>query len=337
MTELALDGVSHGVLTGASLTATSGLNVVLGAPSDGAVDLALLAGGLVAPRRGTVRVGGADPARSPETRARIGLVLMDEPAFFAPTVVQAVRQVLDLRGQQRDPAALLSDHGLGSMASVRPERLDRRMRRRLAWVLALTISEPLVLVVHEPLSLGIDGVARELSLRAEAGAIVVALTASPRDASELGGSLVLLDRGRFVRRPGTPLSTELAPGARATLRVRTTAARALARALVEDPDVTALEWDDTLGSAELCVRGSEVDRLSLAVLRNARAVGAPLISIESGLPALDEVRAATEGLWRAAYDSALRAAAAHREERRQPAPAPRPSSPPPDADGGPTS
>jgi ABC-type multidrug transport system ATPase subunit len=342
MTELVLEGVFQGALAGASLSAPAGLNVVLAAPSDGAADLAAVIGGLVVPRRGVVRVGGVDPARSPEARARIGLVLSSEPAFLARSTAEAVRQVLELRGQRQDPGAMLSDHGLGSIANVPPARLDVRMRRRVAWALALSIPEPLALVIHEPLSLGVEGVAREMSLRAEAGTIVVAMTSSPRDASELGGSLVLLDRGRFVRRPGTPLSGELAPGARATLRVRTSAARALAHALVVDPDVESLDWDEAQRSGELRVRGPELERISLAVLRNARAVNAPLISVEAGLPALDEVRAATEGLWRAAYDNAVRAAAAHgreREERGRLAapPAAAPSSPPPDANEGPTS
>ena len=215
MTEIALDGVFHGALTAASLSASAGLHVVLAAPADGAAELASVIGGLVVPRRGSVRVGGADPARSPETRARIGLVLLDEPAFFARTTVEAVRQVLELRGQKQDPGALLSDHGLGSVAHIRPARLDRRMRRRVAWALALAIKEPLALVVHEPLSLGSEGIARELSQRAEAGVTVVALTASPRDACELG------DRWCF--------STEVASCAGPGLRSRPSSHQARAR------------------------------------------------------------------------------------------------------------
>jgi ABC-type nitrate/sulfonate/bicarbonate transport system ATPase subunit len=312
-------------------------------------------GGLSVPRRGSVRVAGVDPARSPEVRARLGLVLGAEPPFPARTLGDAVRQVLALRGDATDPMELLARHGLGSVAGASPETAGAQIRRQVAWALALAIREPHGLVIHEPLSLGRSGrehTLKELLERAEAGVPVLAVTASPREASELGGSVVLLDRGRFVRRPAAPLATELTPGASATLLVRTPEARALARALLGDPAVSSLEWDEPADADEIRVRGADADSLSLAVLSHARAVGAQLRSLEAVLPALEEVRAATAGIWRAAYENAFRTATTQAREREEasarqrarsapppPAPeaaAPVPPTPPasPGSDGG---
>lgn len=309
MTGIELQGVVCGALTGATLSIPAGLTVVLGTPADGTADLPPLVGGVVAPRRGSVQVGGIDPARSPATRARLGLVLAEESAPQAGSVVDFVRQVLALRRQVEDPLGILERHGLAALAAVSPAKLDRGLRRRLAWALALSIRDPLGLIVHEPLGLGGEAICRELAERATAGVPVLALTSSPRDASALGGSVVLLDRGRFVRRPGAPLATELSPGGPVTLRVRSSGARDLVKALAHDPAVSSLDFDGERSADAICVRGPDADRLSLAVLRQARAVGARLVSIEAALPALEEVRAATEGLWRAAYDNAYRAAA----------------------------
>ncbi|MCC6899407.1 MAG: hypothetical protein IT377_10560 [Polyangiaceae bacterium] len=308
MTTLELEGVVSGPLAGATLSIPAGLTVVLGTPADGTTELPLLLGGIRVPRRGSVRVAGRDPARSPDTRARLGLVLEQESPPHAESVLELVRQVLALRHQAADPAAILARRGLGALAGAPPGKLDRRQRRQLAFALALSIREPFGVIVHEPLGLGGGDVRRELTDLAAAGVPVLALTSSPRDASELGGAVVLIDRGRFVRRPGAPLATELSPGAWATLRVRSRGARDLVRALADDPAVASLEFDEARGTDEICVRGPDADRLSLAVLTRARAVGATLISIEAALPALEEVRAATEGLWRAAYDHAYRAA-----------------------------
>ena len=308
MTGIELQGVVCGALTGATLSIPAGLTVVLGTPADGTADLPPLVGGVVAPRRGRVQVGGIDPARSPATRARLGLVA-EESAPQAGSVVDFVRQVLALRRQVEDPLGILERHGLAALEAVSPAKLDRGLRRRLAWALALSIRDPLGLIVHEPLGLGGEAICRELAERATAGVPVLALTSSPRDASALGGSVVLLDRGRFVRRPGAPLATELSPGGPVTLRVRSSGARDLVKALAHDPAVSSLDFDGERSADAICVRGPDADRLSLAVLRQARAVGARLVSIEAALPALEEVRAATEGLWRAAYDNAYRAAA----------------------------
>lgn len=323
MTELSLEGVFSGPLQGATWSFPPGLTVVLSTPADGGAELPLLFGGLVVPRRGSVRVGGVDPAGAPAVRARLGLVLAEEPPLLARSIVDGARQVLALRGAKADPMAVLSQHGLASVAGVAPEKAGAALRRHVAWALGLAIAEPLGLVVHEPLSLGHlasrERVKAELLQKAEAGVPVIAVTASPREASELGGSLLLLDRGRFVRRPGAAVVTELTPGAVATLRVRTPEARALARALLEDPAVTSLDWDESADAGELQVRGPDAEALSLAVLARARQVSAPLSSLESVLPALDEVRAATAGIWRAAYESAFRAASAPREAPAAPA------------------
>jgi len=342
MTTLELDAVFSGALQGATLSVPAGLTVVIGTPEDGGAELPLVLGGLVAPRRGAVRVAGRDPSRTPDVRAKLGLVLADEPPLESRTVTEGLRQAMALRGLREEPSALLERRGLAAWGAAEPSRLGAEARRQLAWALALAISEPLALIVHEPLAFGVrERTCEELHACAARGVPVLVVTASLRDASELGGSVVLLDRGRFVRRPGVPLAPELVPGAAATLFVSTPGARVLAAALAGDAAVTAVDWDDTLAPEQLRVRGPDVDRLSLAVLKHARELGVTLHSLSLALPAMEEVRAATAGLWRAAYDSALRTATAQAREReealarqRAASAPPAPPPPPPETEGG---
>jgi ABC-2 type transport system ATP-binding protein len=319
MTGIELDAVYGRVLRGATLSAGAGLTVILATPADGADELPRLIGGLDVPRRGTVRVLGRDPAGSPETRARLGLVLAEEPAFpAARTLTQVVGRVLALRGQKDDPHALLSRHGLAAAANAAPGAVEPAIRRHLAWVLALSTPELLCLVVHEPFCLGPladrEKTRAELSALAEKGVPVIAITASPREASALGGRLLLLDGGRVVRSPGTPLSTELAPGTSTTLRILVRDPRPLASALCADPAVSSVEWNEARDAREIRARGADADQLSLAVLAHAHATGAVIEEMELGLPAMEEARAATAGIWRAAYDNAVRAATARPQE-----------------------
>jgi len=321
---LSLNGVFAGVLAGADATFEPGLNVVLGAPRDGTDTLARLFSGIERPRRGTALVAGTAPWTTPSTRARVGALLSDEPAADASSFHALVSRVQALRGDPGDARSLLAEHGLEGVAGSRPDRATPEVRRHVALALALSVREPLALVLHEPFAVGPRAVRARtrtaLVEAAAAGVAVLVLTASPRDASELGGRVVLLDGGRFVRRPGPVLATELAPGRGIVLRVRASTVRALVASLAQESAVASVEWDAQLAEDEVTVRGPDADAVALAVLRAVRATGAELRAIEPVLPALDVARVATQGLWRATYEAAYRAA------QQQARPAAEPSS-----------
>jgi ABC-type uncharacterized transport system ATPase subunit len=207
------------------------------------------------------------------------------------------------------------------------------VRRRIAFELALTHPNPALFVLFEPLSL--PDLDRERALAAiragaERGATVIVMTASVRDAADIGGDVILLDRGRFVRRPGEPLSRELAPGRPFVLEVTSPDAKKLASLLALESAVTGIEWGQEKSSEQVRVRGGDANALALTVARVARAAKSSIQSIRAPLPGLDEIRAASAGLWRAAQEAAREAATQARQAQlpKQDIQAP-PAEPPP--------
>jgi ABC-type multidrug transport system ATPase subunit len=308
---LILERASLGTLFAATVELAPGMHVILGAPDDGVDDLANVCAGLQRPRHGSVKLFGKEPWSSPGTRARIATLLRDEPPEAAGSVLIAVRRALALRGDPRDAAQLLAELGLATFGNTAPDRLPPPLRRRLLLGLALTHPSASCLVLVEPFSCPDqdgDSVLSQLRAHAERGSVVVVMTASVRDASRIGGDVLVLDRGRFVRRAGEPLTRELAPGGVSALEVSSPDARKLASLLALEPDVSGVEWHAR--GERLRVRGADGNSLALAVARAARSTGSRVGAITPVLPALDEVRGASLGLWRAAQDAAREAAAA---------------------------
>jgi ABC-2 type transport system ATP-binding protein len=309
VTTVVFSGVYAPPLNGASLTLGPGLHVILGTELDGTRELITLIAGVSAPRSGSVRVAEKNPRSAPELRRRIGSLLAEETLPPAPTVSGALALALRARNDAKAPAQVLED-GLSGWSERRADSLSSAERRRLALVLALSLPEPLVLALHEPLAAAGSERARVAELlaeRAKTGTCVVASTASPRDASDLGGSAVLLERGRFVRHPEQPLALHLAPGTVPEIRVKSSDARRLAAELAQNAAVTGLVRTEESGS-ELLVSGPDPELVALAIARASQRANAPVLALQCSLPELDVVRAASDGLTRAAYEAAQRAA-----------------------------
>ena len=112
MSELVVDDVvvafdGHTVLDGAALTITAGEIVALLGPSgSGKSTLLRVIAGLVAPGRGTVRIGGVDVTDVPTHRRGVGMVFQDEQLFEHLDVAGNVAFGLRMRGDHADePAA----------------------------------------------------------------------------------------------------------------------------------------------------------------------------------------------------------------------------------------
>jgi len=320
MSVLALRSVFAGTLASADLELEPGLNVVLGAVRDGSDTLVRLLAGLDRPRRGRVEVGGLDPFVSPRARARVGVLLRDEPPSSAKTLRQAAAEILGLSAARIDAQSLLDEQGLGGVAESSPARVPAVVRRHFALALALSTPEPLALVLHEPFAVGplanSERTRERLAALADAGVCVVVVTASPRDAASLGGRIVLLDGGRFVRRPGDVLATELCPGRSIVLRVVSSGARRLLAGLAGEESIVGVRFD-AAGGGELELTGGDADRAALALMRVARREGVDIEAIEPVLPTLDVTRAASQGLYRAAYEAAYQAARAQAQSRME--------------------
>lgn len=342
MTVLELSAVTHGALVGAGLSLGAGVHAVLGTPADGTTDLVAIAAGIVRPRRGRVLVAGHEPHRSPDIRRRIAALLARERLIPAATVQASVARALAIAGAESAPAGVLEASGLGSWAARPLTSLDAAERRSVALAIALARREPLLVALHEPL--GVPGAARRqvkerIARLAERGACVLCTTASARDGGELSSSLLLLDRGRVVRRAAPSLGVDLAPGTVPDFVVQSDNPRLLTAGLSADPAVTGVEWDQQHSPRAIRVRGTDPAELALAIARAALSQSIQVSSVSPALPALEIVRGASDGLGRAAYEQAYRKAqeqarAPLRAEPRRPAPG-TPLYAPPAASSGP--
>jgi ABC-2 type transport system ATP-binding protein len=300
-------GKSRGFAGTFDLALDAGIHVLLGAPADGTLLLGPLVGGLVAPRTGQVLVAGIDPYRTPDLRRRIGVVL-DIPA---PPRVGTVRGWLDLAalGRSGSPTDSLTRLGLERFVDRSIRSLSRNEARAIELAIALGIPDPVALVLTEPRAtmngrIDFRTVADALAERAHRGACVMIATSSSADATELGGTVHLLDAGRISMSITDPAA--LTPGRAAELRVVLDDPRRLIDALSGDPAVTAIHWDAEQDRSLVTVRGDDIDRTALAVQRAVVSSAVAVRSISSVTPGLAEIRAAAAGFATAAYHAAYR-------------------------------
>jgi len=149
---------------------------VVGPNGSGKSTLLRLLAGLTAPERGTVRVGGRDPAalRPTERRGLVGMVTqMPHHQLFAPTVAQEF-SLDEVSADAMD--RWLERAQLQALSAEHPLRLSIGERRRLTMALALA-GRPRVLLLDEPF-IGQDRenaawVARRISEASRMGVAVV--------------------------------------------------------------------------------------------------------------------------------------------------------------------
>jgi ABC-2 type transport system ATP-binding protein len=301
-------GASRSVIHPAvTLALGAGLQAIVGTAADGTFDIATLASGITARRGGAVKVCGRDPARDPRLRGRIG-------ATFADPQLPSFARVEDLFDLVAPGGAgsesMLARFGIGHWRRRRVASLERRERRAVELVLALSVPSPLAVVLTEPaIEIGDvdqEAVKQALSGAAGAGACVIVLTSSVSDALEIAPRIHLIEAGRIVRSIPADETGALVPGRGVTLKVEADLPRLLAAQLADDPAVTGIDWDQTERSI-ISVRGEDMDRLAAAVARAAISTGAAVRSIAPVAPGLDEVRAASAGLALAAYHAAYQA------------------------------
>ncbi|HEY3234513.1 MAG TPA: hypothetical protein VGJ84_07340 [Polyangiaceae bacterium] len=273
MAALELRAVSAPPLEQLTLALEPGIHVVLGGQSDGASVLIQAAAGLSRLRRGRVTIRGSDPYRSPETRRRVGALTAVEPAPIGSRVKDVVASALALRKSPANGVEVLQRFQLEKWAGRRSALLTNAERRSLAMVLALSLTEPLLLALYEPLvelaELDTDMVRQRLALAAQGGVCVLCTTASLGDALKLGGKLTVLDRGRlYSASEGALLSSALR-----YFFVRTPEPRKLASALSREPAVSACEWDEVRAPGQLRISGPDPDAVALAVARSSVVEG----------------------------------------------------------------
>jgi hypothetical protein len=164
--------------------------------------------------------------------------------------------------------------------------------------LALSISDPVALVLSEPaseLALAAPAAIRaELCARAAAGCCVVVLTSSPGDAELLGSELHVLRHGRLLG--SAPLETWWPLGARELVvwldPARGADARTLARALGERSEIGGVGWQSARAGGEpelVAVRGARLDEAALALSDECAKLGVAVLSLHTSSPSVDEL------------------------------------------------
>ncbi len=196
-----------------SLTARAGEFVgLLGPNGAGKSTLVRLVAGLLAPARGSVRLAGRDPARTPRREvARTCALVPQEPRLTWPFTVREV--VMMGRAPRQGLLALPGplDHGavegalracdLVELADRRIDALSGGERRRVFFARALA-QEPRVLLFDEPtafLDLGHQVAAMRMAQGAARGGLcVVAVLHDLNLAAAACDRLVVMSRGRVV-------------------------------------------------------------------------------------------------------------------------------------------
>ncbi len=194
------------VVVDVSLDAGPGDRIALVGPNGGGKStVGRLLVGLLTPDRGSVRLGGADPARlSAEVLARWGGYVFQEPErqFLTQTVRDEV-----LLGLHPDEVAhadeLMERLGLpiGTFGARSPYRLSGGEQRRLS-LAAVLVRRPRVLVLDEPTfgqdRHGYEGLLAILHERLEAGTCLIVSTHDERLVADLATRIIRLDHGRVV-------------------------------------------------------------------------------------------------------------------------------------------
>jgi ABC-type thiamine transport system ATPase subunit len=268
----------------ADLQLDSGVHNIVTLTPEGGSELVEIGSGLSAPKRGTVLIDGKNPHSRPEIRRRIGSLFSVEAVSEVRTVEAWVARALLLKQTNAVPAAVLETIGLGALAKRTPGALSPGEARAVALAVALA-SEAGVILLFEPLATpaGRARVVSSIVEAAEKGAAVVCVTASARDAADIGGSSYPLRFGRIggnasVRPLGGPTESVV------EMIVRTDDPRRLSSALSLDPALSHLSSDVGAAPGEVVVRGNDSDRLALGVLRGAKQSGAKVLALWQRAP-----------------------------------------------------
>lgn len=304
MTILSLIDVFVGPLTGVTWTADIGMHVVLTEPADFGATFVEVISGVRKPKRGQIRVQGADPSRSPAMRRRIATVLADEQAPDGRSLVSALRAEFRMRGIDLEPSDVLGAWGLEGWRDADPSRLDNAERRAVALATALSLPSAQLVGIVEPFS-DVAQLSREQIrdhlVRASASACVVCTTAVPRDATELGGQVALAREGKLVSLEA-PLAEPLS-ALSGYFMVTAARPRDLLRALVSDPAVFGIQWRG--GAADqVLVWSPHGQRLAMAIVRAAFESRCGVRAITPASPSLDLVEAAHAGWAQAVREQA---------------------------------
>ncbi|SOC00360.1 ABC transporter ATP-binding protein [Rhodobacter maris] len=185
---------------------------LLGPSGSGKTTLLRLVAGLLAPDRGTIRLGGqlvaqAGRALPPEARG-LGMVFQDYALWPHMSVAGNVGFPLEMRRLSAAERSLrvaraLERVGLGAFADRRPAELSGGQQQRVAIARAI-VAEPALVLFDEPLS-NLDRELREsmveeiAGLVAELGLTALYVTHDHAEAFSLADTVAVMEAGRIAQ------------------------------------------------------------------------------------------------------------------------------------------
>jgi ABC-2 type transport system ATP-binding protein len=285
-----LRGVSkwYGAVIGVNevdLELPAGITGLLGPNGAGKSTLIKLIAGLLCPSLGEVRVMGLRVRSRPEARRVLGYVPESDGFYEEMTCRQFVTAMARLSGlaaaqAHRRAGEVLEEVGMAPFAAKRLGAASKGMRQRIKLAQAL-VHDPQVLVLDEPLT-GIDPTGREDLMAlfrrlGGSGKTVLVSTHILNEVEEITDRIVLLARGRVLAAGTVGNIRDLLDQHPLTVRISSSGARRLARALIGREEVVEVavgeEGEDLVVKlrnperffrslpALVLEEGSEVDRV----------------------------------------------------------------------------
>ncbi len=293
---LVFDRVSHWygdvvAVNDISCTVMPGITGLLGPNGAGKSTLLQLAAGVLSPSNGGVRVYGASPVNRPEVYRQVALVPEREalPGMMsARAFVTARAELLGVVDVSSAVHRALEIVELDTVATRRIDTFSKGMKQRVKLAAAL-VHEPTLVLLDEPFN-GLDPrqrlhMLRLLQDRVAAGTAVLLSSHILEEIANVASNILVVLAGRLAATGDYRTLRRLMTDRPHTVRLRSSADRALASALMQESSVIGVEVDGT----GLTIRATDYTALSHALAPLAQRIDCTLFEVQVTDESLEHV------------------------------------------------
>jgi len=265
-----------------SFAVSPGVTALLGPNGAGKSTVLRMLSGQAKPSNGTIRVLGKNPRTEPEVATEIGLAPQQEAVFGYLTALQFVRASAELQGV---PNAEAEARRVLTMVELDPDdprvlpTYSKGMRQRVKLAQAI-VHQPRVILLDEPLS-GLDPRQRlhmvELFHQlGDTGRAVVVSSHVLEEVERFGSNVVVISQGRLAAQGDFREIRAQMDNRPRRLRISSDEPRALAGALVGQPNVMGVRLD----AGELEVETEDIASFARVIAPLSKEVNARLFAVE---------------------------------------------------------